>query len=444
MLLSRLAVDDSTAATAIFDRYVERLLKLARSHLSAKLRRRLDPEDIVQSAYRSFFVHARNEEFQLDRAGDLWRLLAGITLNKLCRQVEKQTAAKRSLDCEESPSVLEACDAIAPSAAEVVALAEVMGLTVAGLSDNERTVLIARLQGADWDEIGKSVEKSPRTVRRLLEQVENKIRLGLTSDHDKSPSLSFTSHDIQGSLGLEYSSFVLNEMIGAGGMGKVYRATEKSTRNTVALKSLHKLWNLEPLAIGRFVQEAEILLRLDHPNIVKVRGLGRYPAGGLFLVMDLIDGTNLEARLLKGPLHADEVLSVLSMIVSAVEYAHRQGVIHCDLKPANILLNNRGEAIVTDFGFADVMKSSLDSRSLLGGTQGYIAPELLNGERPSPASDIFSLGAILDRILQRANLSDDQRVGLYAVRDRCMQTQPQSRYADAAELLTALNRVQSQ
>jgi RNA polymerase sigma factor (sigma-70 family) len=438
MLLNRLITDDSVGAKAIFDRYVERLLKLARSHLSAKLRRRLDPEDIVQSAYRSFFVHANNGEFQLQRAGDLWRLLAGITLNKLYRQVERQTADKRSLNREENVEALDACDSITPSVAEVVALAEVMGLIVARLSDDERSVLIARLHGADWDEIGISVEKSPRTVRRLLEQAENKIRSGLTDDASQRPLVTLQhTHE---ALSLEYSNFVLEGMIGAGGMGKVYRATEKLTGQVVALKSMHKLWNLEPVAIGRFLQEAEILSKLEHPNIVNVHGLGRYPSGGLFMVMDFVDGINLETRLHADNLKSVEVVSILSNIASAVAYAHEQGVIHCDLKPANILLNQHQEAIVTDFGFAHVMKSSLTARHTVGGTHGFMAPELMKGGRPSPSSDVFSLGVIIDRLLARAELSDGLLSELVKIRDHCLQGEPRFRCSDARVLLTKIEK----
>ena len=99
-LLDQFLAGNSEAAAAIFDRYVERLLALARTRIGVKLRRRVDPEDVVQSAYRSFFVHAQNSEYQLDRSGDLWRLLARTTMNKLYGQIEKQTAAKRSIDRE--------------------------------------------------------------------------------------------------------------------------------------------------------------------------------------------------------------------------------------------------------------------------------------------------------------------------------------------------------
>ena len=100
-LLSRVRDGNSRAAGEIFDRYLRRLIELARQRISPKLARRIDPQDVVQSAYRSFFVHARDGRFVLERAGDLWRLLAGITLNKLHRQVERHTAGRRDIGKEE-------------------------------------------------------------------------------------------------------------------------------------------------------------------------------------------------------------------------------------------------------------------------------------------------------------------------------------------------------
>src|SRR5262249_52345354 len=115
----------SEAATAIFDRYVARLIALARNRIGPKLKRRVDAEDIVQSAFRSFFVHAKGDDYQLVQSGDLWRLLASITLNKLHHRIEKQTAAKRSIH-REAPTNIPIVNAKTPepSAAEVIALYE--------------------------------------------------------------------------------------------------------------------------------------------------------------------------------------------------------------------------------------------------------------------------------------------------------------------------------
>src|SRR5437899_1020403 len=103
-LLARWREGDQQAAAVLVERFTDRLLALARSHLSEKLARRVDPEDVVQSAYRSFFTAARADRYELQRPGDLWQLLAAITPHKLRHQVARHTADKRALDCEESLS----------------------------------------------------------------------------------------------------------------------------------------------------------------------------------------------------------------------------------------------------------------------------------------------------------------------------------------------------
>jgi RNA polymerase sigma-70 factor (ECF subfamily) len=177
-LLRRYRQGDDQAAEAIFDRYVARLIALARGRIGPKLRRRIDPEDVVQSAYRSFFAHAANDEYVLRRAGDLWRLLASITLHKLHGQVEWHTAGRRDIRKEAS---LEANVSAAnrttpePTPQEAAALIELLERVTNQLEANERTVLIARLQGRTIEEIGVEMERSHRTVRRLLAQAKLRI-----------------------------------------------------------------------------------------------------------------------------------------------------------------------------------------------------------------------------------------------------------------------------
>jgi len=175
-LFLRYRSGEDRAATEIFDRYLRRLIELARKRISPRLAQRIDPEDVVQSAYRSFFVHARAGDFVLQRAGDLWRLLAGITLNKLHRQVERNTAARRDIGREagaaagadEVPLVASA----EPTPDEVAAVAEQLEQFMARLNPLERRVLELRLQGETIEQIGVVIERSQRTVRRLLEQVQ--------------------------------------------------------------------------------------------------------------------------------------------------------------------------------------------------------------------------------------------------------------------------------
>ena len=357
-LLQRYRSGASEAAAEIFERYVARLVALARQRLSTKMRRRVDPEDVVQSAYRSFFLHAANDEYAVARAGDLWRLLAEITLNKLYGQVERHKAAKRSIEREGEGDVQLANAAAAPdpSPVEVVALVEQLHLVLERLTDDQRTAVVAQLQGQTIDEIAQSLAKSPRSIRRLLgqarEEMEKQIAGGKSTSEQRE---IWSSPMVDRCARLHYGDFVIERMLGAGGMGKVYRARERSTGSSVAVKSLRKLHQGSRRAVERFVQEAEILATLSHPNIVGVRGIGRFPGGGLFKVMELIEGTNLQERLRGGPLGLLQALSLMRDVAGAIAYAHEHGVVHCDLKPGNVLLEGEGRPVVSDFGFARIL-----------------------------------------------------------------------------------------
>lgn len=188
-LFARYRAGEDRAASEIFDRYVRRLIELARQRISPQLARRVDPEDIVQSAYRSFFIHARDGDFVLQRAGDLWRLLAGITLNKLHDQVERHTAGRRDIGRErgfemgdgETPALLAASNP-EPTPDEAASLAEQLELFMARLSTVEGRILELRLQGETIQQIATAVDRSQRTVRRLLEQVQARLENKLRND----------------------------------------------------------------------------------------------------------------------------------------------------------------------------------------------------------------------------------------------------------------------
>ena len=171
---------DQQAAEELFLRYAERLVALARSRLSAKLSRHLDPEDVVQSAYRSFFSGARNGRFVLRQSGDLWRLLVAITLHKLRHKVERHTAGKRSLNRElqqdkDSFTLADEVLAREPTPAEAAALADTLEHVLRDLEPRQRHMVEMRLQGYQLEEIAKSVRRSERTVRRVLEQIKQAL-----------------------------------------------------------------------------------------------------------------------------------------------------------------------------------------------------------------------------------------------------------------------------
>jgi RNA polymerase sigma-70 factor (ECF subfamily) len=182
-LVARWRDGDQQAADELFQRYTEQLLALARRQLSAKLARRLDPEDVVQSAYRSFFAGARADRYVLHQSGDLWRLLAAITLHKLHRQIEHHTAAKRSFEREQDRGAdsslfgLQA-DTLSrdPSPAEVLAIVDELEYVMRALKPLHRQMVELRLQGYRIAEIAAATDRSERWVRRILDQIKSQLQ----------------------------------------------------------------------------------------------------------------------------------------------------------------------------------------------------------------------------------------------------------------------------
>ena len=182
-LLARFRTGDEQAAEELFHRYVGRLTALAQKRLSDRLARRVDADDIVQSAYRSFFIHARDGAYSLKESGDLWRLLVVITLNKLRRQVERNTAGKRAMNNEQSSradtsatSLRPEAVAAEPSPDEALAVVEEVQELMKGLTPSQCQMLQLRLQGHTVDEIAAQVNRSERGVRRLLDKIKDRLQ----------------------------------------------------------------------------------------------------------------------------------------------------------------------------------------------------------------------------------------------------------------------------
>jgi RNA polymerase sigma factor (sigma-70 family) len=186
-LFTRYQGGDDEAAEEIFQRYLERLTRLARSRLSPRLASRTDPEDVVLSAWRSFFLGARAGKFALRRSGDLWRLLASITLHKVYRQARRHTAERRSVGVERSlermQEFLPARDQ-EPSPEEALALADELETVMTQLDAFGRRVLELRLQGETLGAIAADTGRSERTVRRMLAHLRQLMahRWGIESD----------------------------------------------------------------------------------------------------------------------------------------------------------------------------------------------------------------------------------------------------------------------
>src|SRR5499433_2314955 len=157
--------------------------------------------------------------------------------------------------------------------------------------------------------------------------------------------------------GRTLSHYRIEARLGAGGMGGVYRATDRTRGRTVAIKVLSRQRATSEEAKARFLREARAASALDHPNIGVIYELGEHD-GELFIAMAFYDGESLKQRLHKGPLPLPTVLDVLRQIASGLEAAHRAGIVHRDIKPANILLTASGTVKILDFGLAKLIFDS--------------------------------------------------------------------------------------
>ena len=203
-------------------------------------------------------------------------------------------------------------------------------------------------------------------------------------------------------LPASFGDYDLHEEIGRGGMGVVYRATQRSLGRTVALKMLLRRDLASPADLARFRSEAEAAAQLDHPGIVAIFEVGEWD-GHPFYSMQFVEGTTLSRRLAAGRLPAREAAGLLAKVADAVQAAHDRGVLHRDLKPSNILIDAAGEPHVSDFGLAKRLEgdASVTHTGAILGTPCYMSPEQAAGSRGDvgPTSDVWSLGAILYQML---------------------------------------------
>ena len=183
-----------------------------------------------------------------------------------------------------------------------------------------------------------------------------------------------------------------------GGMAVIWEARDSLLDRRVAVKLLHPQYAADPEFLERFRREARAAARLSHPNIVPIYDVGEDPETGTpFIVMELVDGGNLKDRIRRAaPLADREIRSIGATLAAALDYAHRKGLIHRDVKPQNVLLGEDGRPRLTDFGIAEALVSSGATRTgAVMGSVHYIAPEVVRGRKAMPQSDVYSLGTVL-------------------------------------------------
>lgn len=278
--------------------------------------------------------------------------------------------------------------------------------------------------------------------------------------------------------GLTIGAYKLEEKIGAGGMGEVYKAIDTQLNRRVALKFLSKSLENDNSAKRQLVKEAQAVAMLEHPNICAVHGIEQSDEHH-FIVMQYIEGITLAEKIEKEWVGVEEFKKIARQIVTAVAFAHSHGVIHRDLKPGNIMLTTDGQIKVLDFGLAKVVPqnqfvgretndeiSRFSNNGLVIGTVSYMSPEQLRGEKLDFRSDIFSVGIILYELIAKQNpfsrksqaetiaaiLSNepfalsssatDFPVSLVNSVEKCLQKKPDNRYQSAAEILVELDNAE--
>jgi len=270
--------------------------------------------------------------------------------------------------------------------------------------------------------------------------------------------------------GISLGSYQIDRLLGAGGMGEVYKARDTRLDRTVAIKVLLAEFSDDVEQRHRLVHEARVIASLNHPHICTLHDVGSQD-GIDFLVMEYLEGETLASRLARGALPLPQTLELAVPIADALERAHRAGIVHRDLKPGNIMLTKSGPKLL-DFGLAKlrmpVKGSSLDSatptaeKSVLGGLFGtlpYMAPEQIEGKETDARADLWSLGAVLyEMVTGRRAFEGTSAAGLSAaileheapalshpflnrVVQKCLAKDPEARFQSAGEVRELLRWV---
>ena len=193
-------------------------------------------------------------------------------------------------------------------------------------------------------------------------------------------------------------------LLGRGGMGAVYLALHTSLDRSVAIKLLPLEISTDEAFAQRFIREARAMAKLSHPQIVAVHDFGKTDAGHLYFVMEFVDGANLHSVIRGAGLELAQALSIAGQVCEGLSYAHGKGVVHRDIKPSHVLVEQSGQAKVSDFGIARFIEPGEQAfhttqTGMVIGTPDYMAPEQMRGRHAGHRADICSLGVMLSEML---------------------------------------------
>jgi serine/threonine protein kinase/tetratricopeptide (TPR) repeat protein len=264
-------------------------------------------------------------------------------------------------------------------------------------------------------------------------------------------------------IGTTISHYNILEKLGEGGMGVIYKAQDTKLDRDVALKFLPSELTRDAEAKERFIHEAKTASALDHPNICNIHEIGETEDGQLFIAMACYDGETLKSRIGHGQLPIDECIDIGIQIGQGLQKAHEKGIVHRDVKPANIIVTNDGVAKILDFGLAKLAgQARLTKAGSTLGTAAYMSPEQARGEEVDVRTDIWSLGVVLYEVLTQRlpfkgdhemaivysilnvepepinNLRRDLPAGLEQVILRCLAKDRDARYTSIGDMLVDL------
>lgn len=267
-------------------------------------------------------------------------------------------------------------------------------------------------------------------------------------------------------VGKTISHYHILEKLGEGGMGVVYRAEDVRLERQVALKFLHPEATRDPDSKARFLREAQAAAALDHPNICTVHEIDE-DGGQMFLVMAFVEGETLRQKIARRPLPLGEAIELAAQIGEGLRTAHDRGIVHRDIKSANIMITGRGQPKVMDFGLAHLAgKARLTRTGSTVGTPAYMSPEQASGKEVDRRSDIWSLGVVFyemitgrlpfegdhDAAIIHAVLNKDPEpltalrsgvpVELDRVVSKALEKSPRDRYGHVEEMVVDLRRLQ--
>lgn len=291
-----------------------------------------------------------------------------------------------------------------------------------------------------------------------------------TGDSIRSSKLFAMSspHNIDKLRSALSDKYEIVELIAAGGMGEIYLGIHRVLGKKRAIKIIHQAVDKDQDIRQRFLQEARLAARIDHPGIIQIMDFGSHEAFD-YLIMPYIEGTTLAEEMAKGPVDPERALSMMIAMADALSHAHRQNIIHRDIKPSNFMLDKEGRIILTDFGISkSTGDPNLTATNMILGSPRFMSPEQISGKTVDKRSDLYSLGMIFYQMLTGRYPFDTEEItalaykqvnevppppsrmnpgvpeALSAVIVRLLEKKPENRFPDGESLLAELSRIREQ